>query len=277
MRLGGLIRSFLNGLFLQDRERTMLLMLQAYVDESGSHASSDLFVLGGYVADLHRWERFTPAWRAALAAPPAIPYFHGREFYKGSGKFRSLTEAQKKVKIRALTEVIAEHVVCGVAAVVSMRVYESIVRGRVSPLYDSPYIACLCLIDSAITSIAVSDERVHVFLENRRGWTPRAIGYLDGLVPERRDIRTITSVTGKEDALPLQAADMFAWRISRRSHSDKESLYRDWEWEPLRRVEVIGTESSPGKKDFHAPVRVLRRIADDLALRFPPVRPPRTE
>ena len=51
----------------------------SYFDESGDEAH---FVVGGLTATTPRWNALADEWRAALAAPPAIPFFKFSNVHK---------------------------------------------------------------------------------------------------------------------------------------------------------------------------------------------------
>jgi hypothetical protein len=51
------------------------MVLQAYVDDSGSEPRSTFFVLGGFIARSDQWGLFADEWGAALHRAPRIAYF----------------------------------------------------------------------------------------------------------------------------------------------------------------------------------------------------------
>lgn len=65
-------------------------MLQAYVDDSGSHDGSHNMVLAGYWGRVHQWKKFEQAWKAVLDSE-GIDEFHAKKFWPripGKGRVR---------------------------------------------------------------------------------------------------------------------------------------------------------------------------------------------
>jgi hypothetical protein len=46
-------------------------MLRAYFDDSGTHASSEVILIGGLIGTIAQWDQFEAAWAAKLAQPLA--------------------------------------------------------------------------------------------------------------------------------------------------------------------------------------------------------------
>jgi hypothetical protein len=59
----------LSGLSGDERDNKLLLVMQAYVDDS---VEPPAFVLAGFVARAAQWGRFTIAWEKALDKPPKL-------------------------------------------------------------------------------------------------------------------------------------------------------------------------------------------------------------
>jgi hypothetical protein len=53
-------------------------MFKAYIDESGIHGGSPMFVLAGYLAPTREWDRFTRSWQTILQKY-GIPAFHATD------------------------------------------------------------------------------------------------------------------------------------------------------------------------------------------------------
>jgi hypothetical protein len=47
----------------------LLLMLRAFFDDSGSHASSEIVTIGGLVGTPEQWTNFDKKWKALPAEP----------------------------------------------------------------------------------------------------------------------------------------------------------------------------------------------------------------
>ena len=55
------------------------MILQAFVDDSGSEPQSFAFILAGFVARPLQWATFTVEWERTLHRPPRLEYFKNNE------------------------------------------------------------------------------------------------------------------------------------------------------------------------------------------------------
>ena len=102
------------------RRRRQLLMLQAYIDDSGTGAS-DIFVLAGYIAPAESWAAFSDEWVELLNAP-SLPL----EYFKMS----EMTDTEdRRERCAAFYRVIERHVTAAVSCVVDVSDLVRAVRG----------------------------------------------------------------------------------------------------------------------------------------------------
>jgi hypothetical protein len=100
----------------------VFVMLQAYMDDSGTHDGSHNCVVAGYWGGVNRWRKFERAWREILRKD-GIEEFHANEFWpriKGEriGPYRDWTDERHASFIHGLISAIVESGVvpfgCGV-------------------------------------------------------------------------------------------------------------------------------------------------------------------
>lgn len=89
-------------------------MLQALIDESDSHEIKPrIFVMGGYLAPVAKWEALTDAWRAELERCPRLWYFSFKEAFPTSGKprgqFHGMTFEQRDARVANLRQIIEQY------------------------------------------------------------------------------------------------------------------------------------------------------------------------
>jgi hypothetical protein len=90
-----------------------LMIMQAFVDDSGSEPQSLFFVLAGFIAPSCHWTSFSSEWQVVLSQEPRIEYFKFNEAMSLKGQFdRALgwNESKRDRKIESLIYVIVKFV-----------------------------------------------------------------------------------------------------------------------------------------------------------------------
>jgi hypothetical protein len=72
-----------------NERRKLFVMMQAYMDDSGTHAGAPLCTLGGYFGGVTRWKEFERRWRRVLDT------YHVKEFH--AKRFWAKTPAGERV------------------------------------------------------------------------------------------------------------------------------------------------------------------------------------
>jgi hypothetical protein len=262
--------SLVSGLPRAERAGRLVLMLQAFIDDSGSHETSKLFVVGGYVASVEAWSAFSVAWQAALDDPPTISGFHARDMLGQREVFKGLTEQQVWDKVGLLCPIIRDHVICGCAVGIVKDAYDKFLAGRVDKLYTSPFLPCYALLLKGLQTY-LNHQKIAVVFDHQRGIGPRSQSLLGSL--DQDGETCIDSVTFGNDSsfLPLQAADLYAWRILRRSLYGKETFVHEPHWAALNEIMTIapGVVGSDVAKGPVVPPKFMKSFADQLARDFP--------
>jgi hypothetical protein len=97
------------------------MMLQAYVDDSGSEPQSLFSVLGGFIARSDRWAAFSDEWQLALHREPRIGYFKFNEAMGLKGQFdkvASWDDVKRDQKIDNLIDVILKYALARINATI---------------------------------------------------------------------------------------------------------------------------------------------------------------
>lgn len=132
------------------RAQKVLVMMQAFSDDSMSGEGSKILLLAGCVQKYPVWADFTLTWEAALARRPSINYFKMREarlFIKQYG----WKAKERDAKIDLLADVILQHRPKIITAWISRKEFEEIVRPVIPYMLRHPYIP---LFYSLITKLA---------------------------------------------------------------------------------------------------------------------------
>ena len=239
------------------------MVLQAFVDDSGSEPQSPLFVLAGFMSTAEQWADFSTDWAAALAEPPALEYFKAKEANRLRGQFdrhKGWDEERRDNRVSALISIIRKHAISRIHASVRTADFNTYIKNLPLPsrrlTSESPYtLLFMQIILSNAAWMAAHGDRlrqahgpVDFIFDNQIGfsdeallWWPSFKRILDeasrtdlpqyvGSAPIFRD---------EKQFLPLQAADLYAWHL-RRNFVENQVL-----WMPPRR-ELRQFDEMPG-------------------------------
>ena len=127
-RASDYIRAIVCGWPKEVRLRRLLVMLQGYVDDSGSDGTRAPYVLGAYILPAGKWEAFSDEWQHELAQSPKIEYFKMREAAARENQFAGISEEVCFYKIRKLVEIIKRHNADGVYASLDWNDYREVLE-----------------------------------------------------------------------------------------------------------------------------------------------------
>jgi hypothetical protein len=132
------VEALVAGFPASKRESRWMLMLQACIDDSGSHSQSPIFALGGLLSNVEQWKYFADAWQAKLETDPAIDYFKMSEAMTLSGQFEGFPAPIRDQKVYELASLAVFHVQARIEVVMRWDLFNSYLK----PYYESPFIPC---------------------------------------------------------------------------------------------------------------------------------------
>lgn len=228
------IRALVSGYPSEIRARKLIVMLQGYIDDSGSdensYPPSHHFVLAGYVMHEPIWEHFSDRWASELIREPAIKAFKMADAEYGEGYFEGMPEEFRRLKVNELSQVVADFRENSLALWCHLKWqdYRDVVRGKVHPRIDSPYAVLFYQIMRGAHEHQIEvNKAVNVgfhkveFIFDDQGFTGlRAVQWYAALIrklpePYKSMAGGIPSFKDDERVVPLQAADMLAWHVHR--------------------------------------------------------------
>lgn len=241
------------GLSPSKRRGILFAMLAAHIDDSGSHGQGPVFVLGGYVANVTQWKKFSEQWQMALDLAPKLEVVkiqHALRLEEGWGRMRA---KQRDERMKRFASIVHKHVMFSVIisspwdglrrikkeffstgkfppylllvnmlmAVVVGRLKEARIREMVSFVFDEQG--------------ALSKASVEQFIRLRESLPAEAMAMIAG-PPHFQDDKKV---------LPLQAAHNIAW-LHRRFAAENNVTVGDLAgWQPkqpyLRKLRKIPT------------------------------------
>jgi hypothetical protein len=218
---------------VNDRNKRWLVILQAYIDESGTGNTRQepYFALAGFISTSENWANFSTEWQKELDNDPPIKCFKMRQAFAKQGPFKGLNTEDIDQRVTKFIEIIKSYAMVRVSTTIDKRGYDQFIKGKldIPSEIDSPYFWCFYQLIYAIivyqrrhewnTRIDfIFDEIGKLGPETIRWYpllkklaTPAAKPYI-GSPPIFRD---------DEQFLPLQAADLYAWLVRRKLYENK--------------------------------------------------------
>ena len=256
------------------------MILQAYVNDSGSDLQGPLYVLAGFLSSAERWADFSTEWAVALAGPPGLAYFNAAEANRLKGEFdrrKGWDGPKRDDRVATLIRIIKRHALGRIHTSVRPVDFETYIKGLPLPsrrlTSDNPYtLLSMQIILSNAVWMASNSGALHnlhgsvdFIFDNQVGfsdetlqWWPNFKQLLDesgrtnlplyvGSAPIFRD---------EKEFLPLQAADLYAWHL-RRHFANNQALWvpTRWELRQLNGMPGVGRNLMP---------RELRVVRDHL-------------
>jgi hypothetical protein len=144
-------------------------MLHAYLDESGTHYSSDAVAVVAVVATPEAWETFTVTWTEFLAEL-GLQSWHHRDFDKRRNQYRVLTPKELDWARQRLCEIIGDGGFFIGGTAIARSLYKRVSAEGKWRLPRDPYNfcleRCLCQITKRIFS-SRQDDGVVLLYDNR--------------------------------------------------------------------------------------------------------------
>lgn len=191
------------------------MLRYVYMDESGTHAGSPAASMAAYVFDKEQASRFSRDWEKVLQRFK-IPFAHMTDCATGNATYANLSMEERIDSVKALIGLTRLRSRFGIAVSIDQVRYNQLFgKGR----YDHDiYSVCLSFCVKAVHEWAretgCRGRFVYVFeaghnYQEEASRIMNAIG--EGSIGNSYASHTFAR---KQDALPLQAADMLAWQYS---------------------------------------------------------------
>jgi hypothetical protein len=217
------IRELAEAFFYKKALRAPFMILTAYMDESGTHGTSPVSVMAGYVADARQWRKFEKR-TAKLFRRYHVDVCHAIDLKRGDGAFRGWSVDKKLSFIDELGHVKNETIELGLVCVLSNADYQEFYANLPRPrkvIKDSKYgILFRATLGGLMQGIACVSRwqainknlRLHVVLEGGHANAADTLR-LYAMCRSIFDNRAFAGMAlkSKSDCLPLAACDMLAY------------------------------------------------------------------
>jgi hypothetical protein len=217
------VLALVSGLPSGRRGKRLLFMLQAFVDDSRSFTAKPAFVLGGYLAEVDTWLRFSDDWQKALDSAPAVKVFKMTDALKngGGGELYGMSEASRLQKIATMRRVVEDHIRAEFSVAFRIDQYQAAHANWGKPHQNPYYFAMAVLIGRVVRNIekfGFSRQPVDFIFDRQDMEMDKALAGWKWAVevsrPDPPDLLELLpnppTFRSDSDILPLQAADMQA-------------------------------------------------------------------
>ena len=230
--------ALVSGLPSGQREARQLMVLQAYIDDSGNEPTSPIFVLAGFISTHQRWAAFSDEWQAALDEPPQLAYFKMAEaehFREQFSKSRGWIVENRDARILKLANIIAKHAITRIHSAMLHESFDRWIRSIKNPsrnsAQDHPYFMLFHAIVQIISTLRVhayNNDPCDIIFDEQGSLGLDAIYFWENLRKNPAAIAKETAAAfanyfgkppifrNEKEFLPLQAADLYAWQLRRR-------------------------------------------------------------
>jgi hypothetical protein len=209
-------------------------MFKAYIDESGIHASSDMFVLAGYLAPVREWDRFVKKWQSVLCKY-GIDVFHASDCNSNRGEFERF-KGNKELRDDFVKELLAtistRRRILALNLGVVVTDFPDTAHRQVRAGAGHAYYVCMKGMMAAIHLVMNQfspHEKVSLIFDRQDQFRRTALERFNEIVGENWDgkDRFANIIFGSaKDYIPLQAADALAFDSYREFRRRRECPQR---------------------------------------------------
>ena len=224
--------ALVSGLPRGKREGRLLMVFQAYVDDSGSEPQSQIFVFSGFVASHDEWARCSDEWQVELDRDIPLAYFKMAEAASLRGEFdrkRGWDEIARDKRVLALARIVRRFVKIRISAWISHDDWATHITSLPAPVrrlsQDSPF-SHLAL--QTILAVMVFQDR-HGIIEPIDFIFDQSVGFDEEVLQWWPNVKWMIENSARSDLarflgsrpifrnekcfLPLQAGDLYAWQV----------------------------------------------------------------
>lgn len=194
-----------------------IVVLRAYMDESGTHDDSPVVVVGLYVAKPKIWVQWTKDWNRNKKP---IKVYHAVDCHNRTGEFEGWSREDRNAYAANLLPVLGRHPIMGLIIGIHMDAFRAAMEKRpdLREMFGTPYTACFQWTVQTLLSMMDKHgdtQRVAFFHEcnDYEDEAKSAFAYVKAQKVLNNRIITL-AFGGKGDYVPLQAADTLAYEAN---------------------------------------------------------------
>lgn len=210
-------------------------MIEAYLDESGTHDQATIVVMAGFLSSSKRWRRFEKQWNTVLNPDGADRVFHATDCLgkDGHGDFKDWPKQRRDALVNALIPIARKRTLASFACAFSVQDYEEVVPEWIRKKWRHPYYVCMFTI---VNAIYVNRSRLEYLANEKVAFVfarkPKFGGAINRAV-RRAEVwcrwfqrSSWQHADGSPDEdIPIQAADLLCYLV--RTFHEKDYFQRD--------------------------------------------------
>lgn len=209
--------------------------LVCFADESGTHDlsgkqhGSEVAGIAGYLSFREVWWTVNDLWRKTLDSF-GVPTFHMRELVTYPGQkpnpaspYFAWSQERKDEFIETLAAILTKYAMGPFGALVYVQDYDRVFSPELKAYFKHPYHFCfqgfigiiLHTLDTFFDERLLPGEKIAFFFDQQEEFEPEALKTFLGLKAREDPNRRLGSIAfvDKREYLPLQAADLIAFRL----------------------------------------------------------------
>jgi len=246
----------------------VVVLLEAYFDESGSHEGAPVLCVAGFVFEKGQALKLSEEWSEVLNRYE-LPYFHMVDCAHGNGPFASLSRSQRILVAANIIGIIKRRAAIGFANSVDVEAYYELVPPNLR-IAGSAYSFCvrnvLDHVGGWFHKIRFAGKSAYFFEAGHksRSEADKVINdlFVNPLIEQvYRHGYVGHSFVLKKEAPPVQAADMLAWQWATDVRHEAEGKPRRKDFESLMHTGFSGHHFSRDRLPKY--VDVLKRFEVD--------------
>jgi Protein of unknown function (DUF3800) len=188
-----------------------VVVLRAYMDESGTHDDSPVVVVGMYIGKPRVWVERTKDWNRNKKP---IKVYHAVDYHNRTGEFEGWERPKRDAFVANLLPV--RHSILGIVVGIHMGAFHAAMEPHpeLRKMFGTPYTACFQWAVQTLISRRKRRQPAHcLFFHECNDYENEARAAFSYVGAEKLLTNRIMTLAfgGKDDFVPLQAADILAY------------------------------------------------------------------
>lgn len=225
--------------------RRWIVVLVAYLDDSGKDPQNRVTTVAGYVAKDTAWAAFE-AEVEPIFVKYGIKVLHAKDLAATKGEFKGWSIIQKESFVARISTVLARHSTLGVSMSAVKEIYDQRAKESSRKKTSRPYTFCMnVIIDWILRDIRTGrvawDEGVALIVEAGHENNPEAEENFHKVIKLHNlgsVLRSITFVP-KENSRAIQVADLIAFYSRRDSNAFEKAIREGKAHKPEQMIKII--------------------------------------